>query len=61
MSRHLADKPRIDRGTRLREFLRIARQGGDPLWQKLATRPVPRPQGNRRMAEFLRIARGRTV
>ncbi len=56
MARHPADHRAAPQGARLRHFLRLARQG-DGAWQALARRPAP--QGTRRLAEFLRIARGR--
>lgn len=60
MTRHLADQRKPSTGTRLREFLRLARPSGQ-VWQSLWRQPVPVPASNRRTVEFLRIARGRQV
>lgn len=61
MTKHLADKRSPATGTRVAQFLRIAREGNERLWQDLRRRPVPVPADNRRAAEFLRIDRGRQV
>jgi hypothetical protein len=61
MTRHLADK-RAPGGTgRLRHFLRIAREGGEGLWRGLWKAPRTAPATGRRVAEFARIERGRSV
>ncbi|MGA0539743.1 hypothetical protein [Neotabrizicola sp. VNH66] len=55
MSRHLADKRQTTSGGRVKAFLRIAREGRE-TWHR------PRKAaGASRLAQFLRIARGRTV
>lgn len=54
MSRHLADKRTPSDGGRVKNFLRIARSPRT-LWH----RDEDRSAGNRRLLEFLRIARGR--
>ncbi|MBT9245831.1 hypothetical protein KM031_10720 [Gemmobacter fulvus] len=61
MSRHLADKRAPSNGGRVKQFLRIAHQNAQDLWQDSRRRPVPVAVNNRRMVEFLRIARGRQV
>jgi len=60
MTRHLADHPGTGQGGQLTRYLAIARQTADTRWPSLFRRPTP-PAGNRRLIEFLRIARGRTV
>ena len=60
MARHLADHRASSTGGRVRRFVAIDRSQGDGLWRSLAQRPVA-AAGNRRLVEFLRIARGRSV
>lgn len=60
MTRHVADKRTPSDGGRLKQFLRIARQGGEGLWQRIA-KASPAPKGGRRVAEFARIERGRQI
>lgn len=60
MTRHLADKRKPSDGGRLRQFLRLARDGSR-MWQGLWRQPVAVPAGNRRVVEYLRIDRGRQV
>ena len=59
MARHLADHRTSSQGGRVKHFLRIARDGGERLWQALARQPQTRADSNRRVVEFARIARGR--
>ncbi|AXQ94837.1 hypothetical protein ORIO_14275 [Cereibacter azotoformans] len=54
MSRHLADKRTPSDGGRVKNFLKLARNPR-AFWH----RDEARPMGNRRVVEFLRIARGR--
>lgn len=60
MTRHLTDHRAPSAGGRVQRFVAIARAQGDGLWRSVAQRPVV-SAGNRRLVEFLRIARGRTV
>jgi len=60
MTRHLADKRNPSDGGRLRQFLRLARDG-NRMWQDLWRKPAAGPAGNRRVVEYLRIDRGRQV
>lgn len=60
MARHLADHRAAPAGGRLKHFTRLARQGS-AIWQTLWRRPVAVPETNRRVVEFVRIARGREV
>ncbi|MFD1809872.1 hypothetical protein ACFSHQ_22945 [Gemmobacter lanyuensis] len=45
----------------MKQFLRIAHDGGSSIWMKLLRQPVRVPASNRRAVEFLRIERGRQV
>jgi hypothetical protein len=55
MARHVIDKRTLSQGGRVRNFLRLARQERG-LWHRSEA-----PGTNRRLVEFLRIARGHTV
>ena len=55
MARHVIDKRTLSQGGRVRNFLRLARQARG-LWHRSEA-----PGTNRRLVEFLRIARGHTV
>jgi hypothetical protein len=55
MARHVIDKRTLSQGGRVRNFLRLARQQRG-LWHRSEA-----PGTNRRLMEFLRIARGHTV
>ena len=55
MTRHIADKRSPSTGGRVKHFLRIARTPRE-TWH----RPHAKP-GSTRLAQFLRIARGREV
>lgn len=57
MARHLADRRGPSDGGRVRNFLRIARDGGDRVWRKLWQRPRNKPAEGRRVVEYLRIER----
>ena len=59
MTRHLADHRAPPEGGRVKHFLRIARAEASELWLLLAKRPRLLGQGNRRLVEYARIARGR--
>jgi hypothetical protein len=61
MTKHLADRRMASKGGRVKAFLRIAGTRGDALWRGLWQRPVGTPANNRRVVEFARIARGRSV
>ena len=55
MARHVIDKRTPSEGGRVRNFLRLARRP-QGYWHRSET-----PGTNRRLVEFLRIARGHTV
>ena len=58
MSKHLIDKPRTNHGTRLGQFLKIARSTAPhQTTQALVTRLRANP--DQRLAVYTRIARGR--
>lgn len=59
MSKHLVDQRKPSNGGRLKHFLRIARSQTDAFWRGVWQRPVERADGNRRLMEYMRIARGR--
>jgi len=62
MSKHLADHREPSNGGRVENFMRIARGGAaGAVWRGLWQRPVAHEVGNRRVVEYLRIARGRSV
>jgi len=60
MGRHVADHHTSSQGGRIKHFLAIARssRAAAAVWRGAWQRAVARPEGNRRMVEFLRIARG---
>lgn len=55
--KHLADHRKPATPTRLREFLRIARDRSESTWSRVWQKPQARLAG-RRVAEFARIERG---
>lgn len=55
MTKHLVDHRTPSRGGKLRAFLRLARQPRETFHRNETA------VGPRRLVEFLRIARGRTV
>ena len=55
MSKHLADKRAPTTGSRVKQFLRLARTPRE-IWHRPHT-----PSGASRLVHFLRIARGRTA
>ncbi len=58
MTRHLADHRSPSQGARIVRYLSIDRSDGDcAVWRRLL-RPQSPANGNRRLVEFLRIARG---
>lgn len=59
MTKHIADHRSPSNGGRLKHFLRIARDSSDAVWRATWSRPLNRPKGNRRVVEYIRIARGR--
>ncbi len=62
MSKHVEDQPRSPDHNRLREYTRQERESGmHPAIWALHSRPLMRGSVNRKAAEYLRIARGRTV
>jgi len=60
MARHLADHRTPSQGSRVMRFMAIDRARGESIWRAAAQKRDPAP-GNRRLVEFLRIARGRSV
>ncbi|MFN3824990.1 MAG: hypothetical protein ACK4RN_13500 [Pseudorhodobacter sp.] len=66
MTRHLADRQRSGDGGRVKHFLRLSRDGSESLWAEAYRKPKndaasDGEQKDRRVAEFLRIDRGRTT
>jgi ribosomal protein L18E len=59
--KHLADHDHKPSAARVKNYLRIARDHSENLWRGLWQRPLARSEGNRRVVEFVRIARGREV
>ena len=57
MTRHLADHRSASQGGRVRHFLRIARDRSESAWQALFRRRSSSAGGNRRVVEYVRIAR----
>ncbi len=55
MTKHIADRRTPSQGGRVKLFLRLARQERG-FWHRSES-----TAGNRRLVEFLRIARGRTA
>ena len=56
MSKHLADHCSEATPSRAAQYLRIARSGSQTMWHRLWQSQTS-PATNRRMVEFLRIAR----
>ena len=62
MTRHLAAHHEASSTGRVKRFLRIDHMTkGDSHWKALWQRPYERAKGNRRLVEYLRIARGEEV
>jgi hypothetical protein len=59
--KHLADHRNSSTGARAAHFLRLARDRSDTLWARVWQKPVHRSKTDRRVAEYVRIARGREV
>ncbi len=59
--KHLADHPSTRTGARLVHFLRLARDRSASAWAKALQNPRHHSSPSRRVAEYLRIARGREV
>ena len=59
MSRHLADHRTESTSGRMTQFLRIARSQSETIWHRLWQQSEAAPPGNRRVVEFIRIARQR--
>ena len=59
--KHLADHRSSSTGARLKHFLRLAQSRGEVVWAQVWQRGHTRDEGNRRVLEFVRIARGRRV
>ena len=57
MSRHLADHRTESNSGRMTHFLRIARSQSQSIWHPLWQQSQAAPPGNRRVVEFVRIAR----
>jgi hypothetical protein len=58
MSKHLADHRAPSAGGRVKHFLRLTREASS-IWHRLWQRPRTEPTEGRRVAEFVRIDRGR--
>ena len=61
MTKHLADHRTASTGSRLRHFLRIARENGETMWHGLWQRPFTRGISNRRAVEYVRIEKKRLL
>lgn len=62
MTKHISDQPRSHRGLRLREYTRQERESGiHPAIAALRSRPQKRDSASRKIAEYMRIERGRMV
>lgn len=59
MSRHLADHRSPSDGSRLRNFMRLARDRSERLWDEVRRKPRAHAEQSRRATEFTRIERGR--
>lgn len=59
--KHLADHRSGSTGARMAQFLRLARADSEKTWARVWQKPVPQSANNRRVVEFIRIARGREV
>ncbi len=60
MSKHIADQPRPHGGIRMREFARQERMAAThPAIETLRKSPKTRTEQGRKIAEYLRIDRGR--
>jgi len=57
MSKHLADHGSDSTPGRLAQFLRIAHSGSQNVWEGLWQKQAEASTDNRRVVEFLRIAR----
>ena len=57
MTKHIADHRSASDGGRLKQFLRISRDKSDTVWRATWSRPSTTPTGNRRVVEYIRIAR----
>ena len=57
MTKHIADHRSASDGGRLKQFLRISRDKSDTVWRATWSRPSTAPTGNRRVVEYIRIAR----
>ncbi len=45
----------------MKHFLRLARDRSEAAWRVVWQRPFERAAGNRRVVEYIRIAKGRDV
>ncbi len=45
----------------MKHFLRLARDRSEAAWRVVWQRPFERAAGNRRVVEYIRIAKGREV
>ena len=61
MTKHLADHRTASTGTRVAQFLRIARQNGEAMWHGLWQRRFTRGISNRRAVEYVRIEKKRLL
>lgn len=59
MDKHIVDRPRSTGAARLKQFVQHDRESGlHPAVRALHSKAHERPEGNARMTQFLRIARG---
>lgn len=61
MSKHLADHRKPSDGSRLKQFIRIAHDRSEAVWQMVKQRPRHLGDANPRAVQFARIERGRQV
>ena len=58
MSRHLADHRSPSDGSRMRNFMRLARDRSERMWEEVRRKSPSEAEPGRRTAEFARIERG---
>ena len=61
MTKHLADHQTAASADRLKHFLRITRDRSESAWHAVWQRQHPVSDQGRRVVEFARIERGRSV
>ena len=57
MTKHLADHRTPSQGARLQNFVRIARDRSETIWRGVFRRGPEASSNNRRVVEYVRIAR----